>query len=49
MRKILDVFEVFLGIIEKTKEKKDRELRRGQNYHYKSQQVPKRWCLNVGL
>ena len=31
MRKILGVFEVFLGVFEKTKEKKDRE---GNNFEY---------------
>ena len=31
MRKILDVFEVFLGIFEKTKEKKDREGSKSEN------------------
>ena len=38
MRKILDVFEVFLGIFEKTKEKKDRvvNLHRHRNWKIQS-------------
>ena len=49
MRKILDVFEVFLGIFEKPKEKKDRGGGPTRNFHEKYRKKIPPEARNAGL